>query len=120
MASGRVHQSFPIIYIQLLISLHLNWEWERVCSFASGRVTVEKLSVHVKYMAVLMYTFGVFCSEQGAEDECACAVRRCVDGCESQCRAWKGGDFFFSFGEHLPGFLSFSGLSVPHEEFFII
>lgn len=41
-----------------------------------------------------MYTFGVFCSEQGAEDECVCAVRRCVDGCESQCRAWKGGDFF--------------------------
>lgn len=32
----------------------------------------------------------------------------------------REGIFFFSFGEHLPGFLSFSGLSVPHEEFFII
>lgn len=63
--SGRVYQSFPIIYIQLLISLHLNWEWERVCSFALGRVTVEKLSVHAKYMAVLMYTFGVFVQSGG-------------------------------------------------------
>lgn len=64
-ASGRVYQSFPIIYIQLLISLHLNWEWERVCSFALGRVTVEKLSVQAKYMAVLMYTFGVFVQSGG-------------------------------------------------------
>lgn len=63
--SGRVYQSFPIIYIQLLISLHLNWEWERVCSFALGRVTVEKLSEQAKYMAVLMYTFGVFVQSWG-------------------------------------------------------
>lgn len=33
---------------------------ERVCSFALGRVTVEKLSGRAKYTAVLMYTFGVF------------------------------------------------------------
>lgn len=44
-ASGRVYQSSPIIYIQLLISLHLNWQRERVCSSELGRVTVEKLSV---------------------------------------------------------------------------
>lgn len=33
-ASGRVYQSFPIIYIQQLISLHRDWEWVRVGSFA--------------------------------------------------------------------------------------
>lgn len=63
--SGRVYQSSPIIYIQLLISLHLNWQRERVCSSELGRVTVEKLSVQAKYTAVLMYTLGVSVRSEG-------------------------------------------------------
>lgn len=47
-----------------------------------------------------------------------CAVHRCIDGCESQCCAWKGGNFIYLF------FLRTSTLLFlifwPHEEFFII
>lgn len=63
--SGRVYQSSPIIYIQRLISLHLNWQRERVCSSELGRVTVEKLSVQAKYTAILMYTLGVSVRSEG-------------------------------------------------------
>lgn len=36
-------------------------------------VTVEKLSGQTKYMAVLMYTFGVFVPRKRAQDKCSYA-----------------------------------------------
>lgn len=110
-ASGRVYQSFPIIYIQLLISLHLNWEWERVCSFALGRVTVEKLSVQAKYMAVLMYTFGVFVQSGGLRiNACVLFTGALTDANLSVVLGREGILFIYFFWEHLPCFFSFSGL----------
>lgn len=40
-ASRKVYQSFPIIYIQQFISLHYDWEWVRLGSFAWEKVSVE-------------------------------------------------------------------------------
>lgn len=86
-----------------------------ICIFG---VTVEKLSVQAKYMAVLMYTFGVFVQSWGPRINVRVLFVGALTDANLSVVLGREGIFFFL--RNLPCFFSFSGLSVPHKEFFIV
>ena len=79
-ASGRVYQSFLIIYIQRLISLHHDWEWESRLICIGKSNCWKAVRANQIYGCIDVYIW-CFCSVWGAEDKCACAVWVCGDGC---------------------------------------